>query len=177
MEFKAREIIFILVLGILITSLGLCSNIRGKSSANIDNSPIPSDIFVHVSGYVHNPGVYKLASDSRVTDAITAAGGALEEADIHRLNLAAFVIDGQKINVPRATTESTPQGGIENGLVNINTADQKTLETLTGIGPVRAASIIEYRETKGGFSSIEEIMNVSGIGEGIFESLREQITH
>lgn len=175
MEFKTREFVFLLVLGVLISSLGFYSFLRDRSPSVDGLETQQYQIAVHVSGHVHNPGVYSLDGDSRVIDAIKAAGGELPEADLHRLNLAAFLTDGQKINVPGIPNPA--DSGIDNGLVNINTADQKTLETLPNIGPARAQRIIEYREANGGFASIEEIINVSSIGEKIYESIKDYITH
>jgi len=175
-EFKTREIAFILVLGVLISSLGMCSYIKGRSlPANID-SPEQVNILVHVAGYVLYPDVYSLPHGSRVMDAIAAAGGAMEDADLHRLNLADYVKDGGKITVPGKFIPSDSDSESENNLVNINTADQKTLETLPGIGPARALQIIEHRDKHGYFSTIEEIINVNMIGPKIFQGIESFIT-
>lgn len=176
MDFKARDFIFVIIIGVLITSLGLCSNSKQKEPANTDCPESSAKILVHVSGQVEHPGVYSLEAGSRIIDAVSAAGGALRDADLHRLNLAAYLTDGQKITVPSTVPDSEQQPGLESGLVNINTSDQKTLETLPNIGPARAERIIEYRELHGGFSSIEEIINVPGIGSGIYESIKDLIT-
>lgn len=176
-EFKAREVIFVIIIGVLITSLGLCSNKRGKEPANPDSPQTSAKILVHVSGQVEHPGVYSLDAGSRIIDAVSAAGGALQDADLHRLNLAAYLTDGQKVTVPSAVPDSGPNSGFEHSLVNINTSDQKTLETLPNIGPARAERIIEYREIHGGFSSIEEIINVPGIGSGIYDSIKDLVTY
>jgi len=172
-EIKSKEIAFLLVLGVLVSGLGLCSSLRGKSQPKV-SSDGPQEILVHVAGDVHSPGIYQLPSGSRVFDAVAAAGGAGAEADIHRLNLAAFLSDGQKVVVPGANSGSSEE---QEGLVNINTADQRTLESLPNIGPARAQSIIEYRNSSGGFSSLEQIMQVTGIGPSIFESIRDLITY
>jgi competence protein ComEA len=174
MEFKARELGFIIVLAVLISSLGMCSFIQGRSGPDlsdaIENKAI---LLVHVAGAVQNPGVYQLEGGSRIFDAIRAAGGELEDADLHRLNLAAHIHDGQRIYVPRFLSDSQAS---EQTLVNLNTADQKTLETLPGIGPEIAKRIIDYRTKHGGFASIEEIINVDRIGPKTFENIKDLIT-
>lgn len=173
MEFKTKELVFISVLGILIASLGFFSFVRGRQSTAPD---IAGDqlITIHVAGCVTRPGVYELPANSRILDAILVAGGETSEADTNRLNLADFLRDGQKLHVP---ARIEPGGEEGESLVNINTADQKTLETLPNIGPARAQRIIQYREKHGYFSSIEEIINVSTIGPMIFESIRDLITN
>lgn len=177
MELKSKELAFLVVLGVLLSTLGVCSNIRGRLSTDGTQENETVKIMVHVAGLVKEPGVYSLPAGSRTIDAILAAGGALTDADIHRLNLAAYVTDGDKINVPGLLAASNQESGVENGLVNINTADQSTLETLPSIGPVRAEKIIEYRTLHGGFSSVEEIMNVSGIGAAIYEEIKDLVTY
>lgn len=171
MELKTKELVYLIVLAVLIASLGICSSIKGRIAEKI---PLASEasLVVHVSGAVNEPGVYSLPDGSRVQDAIDAAGGPLEEADIHRLNLAEILIDGKKVHVPSCREE----GSQKNSLVNINTATAKELETLPNIGPARAQKIIEYRETHGPFTSIEEITKVSTIGPKIFDSIKDLIT-
>jgi competence protein ComEA len=116
-------------------------------------------------------------------DAIEIAGGALPDADLNRVNLAMKVKDEGMYHVPAVGEEISDDSSamIANGetnsdaKVNINEADQAQLETLNGIGPAKAQKIIKYREESGGFQAIEEIMNVSGIGEKTFEGLKDQI--
>lgn len=162
---------FVLAMALLVAVLGTC-NYRRSAPPPV---AVDEDIWVHVSGCVHTPGVYRLASGSRVFDAIEMAGGALVCGDVDRLNLASRAVDGQKIHVPRKPQEGDERG-ISNGLININYADQRLLETLPGIGPAIAQRIIEYRERTGGFSSIEEIMNVDRIGPATFERIKDLIT-
>lgn len=139
-------------------------------------------IQIYITGQVKRPGVYTIAPDKRLIDAIELAGGCTPEADLNRINLAARVVDEGMYYVPAAGEEIDPgipavQTGGEAGTekININTADENQLQTLTGIGPAKAQKIIEYRESNGGFKSIEEIMNVSGIGEKTFENIKENI--
>jgi len=155
-------------------------------------------IMVHVCGAVVCPGVYELASDSRVVDGISRAGGFLPQAASDYVNQAAFVFDGDKIWIP--TVEEAEallkegDGGSyitllesKNGIgkntssdspakININTADKELLCTLPGIGSTRADSIISYREKNGHFSSIEDIMKVSGIKDNSFQKIKEYIS-
>lgn len=140
-------------------------------------------LVVDVSGAVKTPSVVELPPDSRVEDAIEAAGGLKKNADITNVNRAAFVSDGEKILIPskqRAAgseeTVSSSSGGMTGGKVNINQASSEELQTLNGVGPATAAKIIEYREQNGSFQKIEDIQNISGIGEKTFEKLKAYIT-
>lgn len=137
-------------------------------------------VCIYVLGAVHHPGVYTAAEGSRLADVLALAGGALPEADLQRVNLAQRVRDEGMYFIPRTgedfPAEAVQPAGNPDGKININTADQRILETLDGIGPARAQRIIEYRERHGGFSHIEELMNISGIGTGIFDGLKDKIT-
>lgn len=156
------------------------------TSASEENAAATSsEVVVHVTGAVSTPGVYTLPSDARVDDAVRAAG-ATAEADLSQLNLAQKLADGQKITVPAIGSASTSAGegttttpadaSSDGALVNINTASLEELETLPSIGEVRAQAIITYRETNGGFRTIEELQEVSGIGEKIFADVAPYIT-
>lgn len=137
-------------------------------------------IYVYLCGAVTNPGVYQIAEGSRLFEAIDAAGGMLEEAEITSQNLARVLQDGEQIRIltkeeakASVQTGSTPK---EKGLVNINTASVQELTTLTGIGESRAQAIIEYRETNGLFKNIEGIKRVAGIKDGLFDKIKDKIT-
>jgi len=139
----------------------------------------PAELAVYVTGAVANPGVYYLAEESRVQDALEAAGGPTANADLDRVNLAQRLRDEDQIYFPEVGEENPPvtrMGGSGEGLININTASAAELETLPGIGPVLAGAIVDHREAHGPFSSIEEITNVQGIGQGVFGEIRELIT-
>ena len=149
-----------------------------------------SFIYVDVCGAVVNPGVFQLEEGSRVFQAIEAAGGYLPEAAETCVNRAEVLSDGQQLYI--LTREEMEQQGINagtagnaamnqpdaaglDGKVNINTADESQLTTLTGIGATRAQAIIAYREENGPFSAIEDIMNVQGIKEGTFQKIKDDI--
>ena len=153
-------------------------------------------IVIHVCGAVLTPGVYELEVDSRVMDAVMAAGGFLPEADTDYVNLATVLADGNKVKIPTKdeTTCMSQEGKITNDngvtdekkqkdtgkstyqLVNINTADKELLCTLPGIGETRAESILAFRAENGEFSKIEDIMLVSGIKESSFQKIKNYIT-
>lgn len=146
-------------------------------------------IILHITGEVNSPGIIEIDEGSRLNDAIKAAGGLTENADTNKINLAYVVQDGQKINIPNVNSVDTGNYITENigeniviedtnmntNIVNINTATQTELETLTGIGPSTALKIIKYREENGKFKNIEEIKNVSGIGDSKFEAIKDEI--
>ena len=144
-----------------------------------------SVLVVHVDGCVASPGVYELAGpDLRVNDAVEAAGGLLPEADTSQMNLAAGLSDGQKVLVPARAEEgaaaAAPGGGAASqtdagSLVNINLATADQLQALSGVGEATARAIVEDREAHGPFSSVEDLMRVSGIGQKKFDKLKGQI--
>ncbi len=143
-------------------------------------------LLVHVAGAVARPGVYELPEGARVADAVEIAGGAQAEADLDRLNLAAKVADGQRVGVPRKGEPLDDAGamasgggsadGSGGGLVNLNTANLAQLETLPGVGPATAAKIVSYRQERGGFKSVRDLLNIRGIGEARFAELRDRVT-
>lgn len=137
-------------------------------------------IFVHILGAVERPGLYTLSEGDRAVDAVAAAGGFLDTADQRQLNLARFVVDGEQISVPAIGEVQEPSGGTPGSTigakVNLNTADESALDTLPRVGPAMAARIIEYREANGRFTTIEDLMNVTGVGDKTFDGLRELVT-
>lgn len=141
---------------------------------------------VHIIGAVARPGLYEADPGSRVADALTLAGGATPTADLNQVNLAAKIADGQQLVVPEigaaGTTGVNATGaggsgtpGAANQPVNLNSANQAQLEELDGVGPKTAQKIIEYRDSHGGFKSIEEMMEVPGIGPAKFEQIKGQV--
>src|SRR4051794_28712979 len=140
-------------------------------------------LVVHVAGAVHRPGVYRLSPGARVQDAVRRAGGARRRADLTQVNLAATVEDGRQIIVPlRAPAPGpgvpvSPSGTAATPGVplNLNTATLEQLDTLSGVGPATAQKIIDYRDAHGGFSSVEELGEVPGIGEVRLAALRKLV--
>jgi competence protein ComEA len=130
-------------------------------------------VTVHVSGAVAHPGLVEVQPPARVADAIVAAGGALPSAALGGVNLAAPISDGQHIEIPSGTTVSAGSGS---GKVALNSADVQELQRLPGVGPVLAQRIFEYREQNGPFQTIEDLLDVSGIGESKLAALREAVT-
>lgn len=153
-----------------------------KASADLE-------VYVDVDGAVVSPGVYRLKDGARVAQAIDAAGGLTPEADVTGLNRASKVADGQKIYVPKVGEQQAvaADGGADDGavlasgandaagLVNINTASAAELQTLSGIGPSMAQSIIDERSKNGPFASVDDLMRVSGIGEKKLAKIKDGI--
>lgn len=150
----------------------------------------PAFCCVYVCGAVRKPGVYRLAVDARVCDAIEAAGGFEQEAAQESVNLAGHIRDEQQIWIPTAEEaeagaspsyedvqpERTAEGISSDGRVNLNTATKSELMSVPGIGEAKAESIIAYRTEHGSFSDIQDIMQITGIKEGIFEKIKDSIT-
>jgi competence protein ComEA len=157
----------------------------------VEKETKPENIIIHITGCVENSGIIKAEKGARIADIIEAAGGLTLDANIERVNLAYKVQDGQKIYIPSINDEilteivSSKSGenviiedkieGNSNEIININTATQAELEKLTGIGPSTAMKIIEYREKNGKFTAIEEMKNITGIGDAKFDAMREEI--
>jgi competence protein ComEA len=159
----------------------------------VPSAAVTGRVVVHVAGRVRRPGVLELPAGSRVVDAIEAAGGARPGAHLGLLNLARPLVDGEQIavGVPgaaaappagpvdiagTATSTTTGTAGAPTALVNLNTASQAELEELPGVGPVTATSIIEWRTDNGAFSTVDELIEVSGIGEVTLAELRDLVT-
>ena len=189
---KKEWIIAIIVSFAIGFTLGYHSRYRGINTENKEEITIETEnkIYVHVVGEVKNPGVYEMSLGDRVFHAIEKAGGATEDADLDSINLAEKLKDGEKIIVYskemlNSNVDVSEKTASENqkmyfksqsNLININTASREELETLPGIGEVLAQRIIDYRRTNGYFKSIEEIKEVSGIGEKKFEAIKDLIT-
>lgn len=151
----------------------------------------PTEVFyvVHILGAVHNPGVFTLPADARIIHAIEKAGGYTADADLRNINLAAPLRDAMQIIVPvvgeiitpieeePTSIESTPHTTAlnDNGFICINTASSTLLQTLPNIGPARAQAIIDFRESHGAFTRVEDLLNITGIGHAIVEALRPLI--
>lgn len=161
--------------------------IENSNNSN-EEEIIDEEIVVHITGEVKNEGIIKTYKNARLSEVIEKAGGATETANLSEVNLAYSVKDGQKIYIPNIDEEElegyiTEEAGNnvivetleKEEKVNINTASQTELETLSGIGPSTALKIINYRKEKGEFKTIEDLKNVQGIGESKFESIKEDI--
>jgi competence protein ComEA len=155
------------------------------ASPSTSESTEPEVLVVHVAGAVKAPGLHELPAGSRVADAIEAAGGLTQAADAARINLAAPVTDGERVYVlavgeqePTVAVGSGPSGpdGAPAGPVNLNTADAEALDSLPGIGPATAAAILEHRGKVGAFTTVDELLDVPGIGEAKLEALRDLVT-
>jgi competence protein ComEA len=151
-------------------------------AAGAVGSPSPGVVMlVDVAGWVRHPGVYEFAGGARVIDAIDAAGGARPGAQLEALNLAAPLVDGTQILVVRKGAEaSAPIGGsggaVAGELVNVNTATPEELETLPGVGEVIAQAIVDHRTENGPFTSVDQLLDVTGIGDATLEDIRELVT-
>ena len=187
---KAGIVVLVIVLGLVVSIFkngGQEEANAQAEEATVSTEETAAMIYVDVGGEVKNPSVVELPDGSRVTDAITAAGGLTEQADLTDINRAAFVSDGEKIYIPSQVSEleddglSVGEGGgggtakSSDGRININTADSTQLQELTGVGPATAEKIINYRKQNGRFQSIEDIKNVSGIGDKTYEKLKDHI--
>ncbi|MGB3413721.1 MAG: ComEA family DNA-binding protein [Microbacteriaceae bacterium] len=164
-------------------------NSSHPSSDSLAESPIQGEaepyfieeeltVLVHVSGAVIRPGVYEVSDGARVIDAVERAGGLGPDAMPEGINLARVLRDAEQIHIPKVGDESLQLGSAGNGvrLININTADKETLDSLPRIGPAMAERIIRYRESNGPFRDLESMLAVSGIGPAMINDLRDKIT-
>ena len=207
---KKQKIIVIAIAGIVVIGIMyfIYNKNQVKEDINIENEILVNNVItnenntnddiviIHITGSVKNPGIVKLKEGSRIEDAIEAAGGLTENADITKVNLAYVVEDGTKIKIPSASEEdigdediidsksgdniiieeNTVSSSNSTQTININKATEKEFETLPGIGPSLASKIIEYRNQNGKFGSIEDIKNVNGIGDSKYEKIKDLIT-
>lgn len=189
----AAAVIFILVCGIIyfgnekknepsyepVGESTVCETSFPYTDEGTGNSSSDESVVVYVTGAVVHPGVYEVGGNMRVSDAIEAAGGFKNNAAADYLNLAAQLSDGEKITVPtkkEAKALDKDDDSDESHLVNINTAAKEELMTLPGIGESKADAIIAYRQENGGYRNIEELMQISGIKEGVYSKISEYIT-
>jgi competence protein ComEA len=174
------------VLGLAVLSAAVGLGIMRGQAQPVQNVPlaetsgevaVDGELYVHVLGQVAHPGLYVLELDARVVDALAAAGGTLDDADLQSVNLARPLSDGEQLIVPVIGTAgessgTTPQG---DGLIDLNNADQAALESLPRIGPALAQRIIEWRDTNGRFQSVDDLLAVPGIGEKLLAGLAELV--
>lgn len=188
--FKNRYLILVILSGLILIALGyiFSKNVGIPSSSKIEVLDASSDVkvdvldvVVEISGEVIKPGVYRLPYNSRIDDLLILSGGLSEGADRNfvskNINRAAKLFDGQKLYIPKVNETlgiSVLQtgGGGETGLININTADTKTLDSLSGIGPVYAQNIIEHRP----YSNTNELVSKGAIPNNVYEKIKEKIS-
>ena len=198
---KNKYVYIMIGVGILVIVIGyFFINFKREDEDYIDESLILEDyneteinnneiakIKIHITGEVKNEGIVELEEGARIDDAIKLAGDVTELADLSKVNLAYELSDGQKVYIPSIKDESeeyiSENAGenviededVKDGKININTADIDLLQTINGVGESLASKIIDYRKQNGKFKSVEDLKNVSGIGEKKFESLKEYI--
>ncbi|WP_237036293.1 helix-hairpin-helix domain-containing protein [Mediannikoviicoccus vaginalis] len=189
---RNKDKIIIIILVAVLTGVGFYKsnssieepeqNLLQFANTNVDEtSEKPKEVYVHIDGEVVNPGLYKLTTDDRVNDLLVLAGGATDKASLKDVNLAKRLEDEMKIYIPSkdeiGSNEVSGQSGLSSstGKINLNTASKDELKTLPGIGDSRADEIIRYRENTG-FSKLEDIKNISGIGDKTYEKLKDLIS-
>ena len=202
MESKTKLIIFgiiILFIGIIGIIFNQISSIENSDEINLlEESLVVQEgsentveelnlIKVHITGEVVNEGMIELKEGDRIDDAIKKAGGITDKADLSKVNLAYELLDGQKVYIPSindnkeeylfidAGENVLEDENVQNGKININTADSSLLQTINGVGESLAGKIIDYREKNGKFKNIEDLKNVSGVGDKKFEDLKDKI--
>ena len=190
-----KSLLVLLAVVALAAGGALYAGYRGQEEAvELDAGTAPvqevqaSEIVVYVAGAVNRPGVVQLAEGARAKDAVDACGGFLPTADTNGVNLAQKLKDGMQVTVPEKSPQGTAVQGaavqgaqagaakpLPEGMVNINTADEKELDKLPGIGPAMAKRIVEYRMENGAFQAPEEIKRVKGIGDAKYEKMKDKI--
>lgn len=194
-NYKIIGIIIVVITIVLYIAIGYFSNGKDELIKNNTESiyeeendtelPLKdSKIVVEIKGEVNNPNVYYLDEESIIQDLIDMAGGITDKGDLENINRAQELTDHECVVIPSCeegnthitSEETTTSIGSNSDKVNINTANEAELQTLTGIGESRAQAIIDYREENGRFKSIEDIKNISGIGDKMFEKIKEHIT-
>jgi competence protein ComEA len=164
----------------------------GTAESDVKTVRPPAKLIVDMKGAVRRPGIYTMTAGDRVSDAVARAGGITAKADENRINLAQKVADEMVIFVPEKGKKSPPQvsgspgtaaspqgtssSGPSGGQININSADEQALQNLTGIGPAKAKAIVQYREQHGPFKSVDDLNNVSGIGDKSLEKIKPEAT-
>lgn len=185
----AAAVVAVVVLGVVLlrpppgpgpeATMAVAGGAGDPSASTTPSSAVPTAVVAHAAGAVAAPGVYRLPAGGRVADLVDAAGGPLPGADLDQVNLAAAVADGERVYVPvegevvPASPSSGPPGAA--GPVDLNTATAEQLDTLPGVGPSTAAAILAERDRRGRFGSVDELLDVRGIGPAKLEQLRELV--
>ena len=189
---RARRLILGLILAVVVLLVCVLSTAKGSPTVSDINwqatqpatsgapstpaSQLQAQTMVHVVGEVLNPGVYQLPANSRVLDAVFAAGGFTKAADRASINLARLVNDGEQILVLARGTQSSGLTATHSGLVNLNFADASQLDAIPGIGPTLAQRIVDYRMANGGFTSLGDLGKVTGFGPSLLGKLANLVT-
>lgn len=174
-----------IVLALVVLSAAVGLGIMRGQAAPSERVPVSEstaasstgELYVHVLGAVHVPGLYVLDLDARLVDAVAAAGGTTDDADLAGINLARTLTDGEQIIVPTLgpAASGAPGAAPTDARIDLNTADQAALETLPRIGPALAERIIAWREENGRFASVDDLLAVPGIGEKLLEGIRDGV--
>lgn len=175
--------VFAMTIGAILISLNSAKPYEGASESVTIEEPTSSidepSVFVHVVGEVEKPGIYIVATRARVFDAIVAAGGFTKSADQSTVNLAREVSDGEQVVVLAAGAQSNSvaaQSTAQSALISLNRASQLELEALPGVGPTLAGRMIDWRTANGGFKKKEDLLKVSGIGNKMFDGMKDLVT-
>ena len=175
--------VFAMTIGAILISLNSAKPYESTSESVTIEEPSSSieepSVFVHVVGEVEKPGIYIVATRARVFDAIIAAGGFTKSADQSTVNLAREVSDGEQVVVMAAGAQSgsaTAQTSAQAALISLNRASQLELEALPGVGPTLAGRMIDWRTANGGFKKKEDLLKVSGIGNKMFDGMKDLVT-
>lgn len=175
--FLVGIVVLVAVGTLIVWSRRAPASIAPPATGEVAIAPSPvATMLVHVAGRVRRPGLYRFAPGARVADAIAMAGGARRAGDLDLLNLAEMLQDGQKVEVGAAPASAAPGSTPAVTRVNINIADASALEAIPGIGPAKAAAIIEERSSRGGFAAVEDLLAVQGIGPATLEAIRPYVT-
>ena len=183
---QRRALIAISLVAILFATF-LFTNTRGRAVAQESPKPaltmpaVAKTILIHVAGKVKRPDVYPLLAGSRVSDAIKAAGGAQKGVDLSDINLARVLVDGEQVYVGYVAKVSSSSSSKSKktrftGVINVNRATKAEFDSLTGIGPVLASRIINYRSANGPFLALDDLLKVSGIGSKTLERIRPRLS-
>lgn len=176
-----------IVLALVVLSAAVGLGLMRGQAAPTESVPLATDaavsggssgeLYVHVLGAVEHPGLYVLDLDSRLVDAVAAAGGTTDDADLTAINLARVLADGEQIIVPTVGANADGPGAAapSDDRVDLNTADQAALETLPRIGPALAERIIAWRDENGRFQSVDDLLAVPGIGEKLLAGIRDGV--
>ena len=186
-EFSPRALkvtitlIAVVAFGTYVFSSGLGQDNTVKISKSNElpnqNSNIESPkIYVHVAGSVKFPGIYQLDSGTRVYDAVLAAGGFTDKANQASVNMARALNDGEQLLVSSESTGAVYEGALSSTLISLNQASSSQLEDLPGVGPALAGRIVDWRTANGGFKAKEDLLNVAGIGDKLFASVKDLVT-